>query len=146
MPCAPGPRNPGQFCSVFGFVFEASVTAGRAIRELARNERRDNPIEFPCVSSFISFICSPLSNLCSRYYITGELRNQCRYPRLTRPSENGMKDPQPFPVGGSLRSGRKSVAQGESASPGYATVRRAKPAQRARCAGLCRWLTRSTGL
>src|SRR6266446_4048219 len=61
MPCAPGPRNPGQFCSDLVLVLEASVTAGRAIRELARNERRDNSIEFPRFSSFISFMYSPLS-------------------------------------------------------------------------------------
>src|SRR6266487_3733428 len=60
MPCAPGPRNPGQFCSVLVLVFEASVTAGRAIKELARNERRDNSIDSPLFSSFISFMCPPL--------------------------------------------------------------------------------------
>src|SRR6266436_2180922 len=77
MPCAPGPRNPGQFCSGLEALYlEAKATEGSAIKELARNERRDNSIDFPCVSSFISFICSPFSNLCSRYYITGELRNQ----------------------------------------------------------------------
>src|SRR5262245_20504878 len=47
IPCAPGPRNPGQFCSVLEpNVPEASVIAGAAINEAVRNERRVKPFSF----------------------------------------------------------------------------------------------------
>src|SRR5262245_13958671 len=40
MPCPPGPRNCGQFCSGLN----ASEAAGNASKEAVRNERRDNGI------------------------------------------------------------------------------------------------------
>src|SRR5215468_303095 len=40
MPCPPGPRNCGQFCSDLN----ASEAAGNASKEAVRNERRDNGI------------------------------------------------------------------------------------------------------
>src|SRR5262249_54155460 len=49
-----GPRNPGQLCSVSeSNVPEASVTAGNAINEVARNERRVKQFRAPRLFPFI---------------------------------------------------------------------------------------------
>src|SRR4030095_40669 len=69
MPCPPIPRNPGQFCS--DLELEASPAAGSAIKEPARNDRRDNSNECCRVLSFIRHL---LENMI-RYYITrGKVR------------------------------------------------------------------------
>src|SRR4030095_16298693 len=49
MPCPPGPRNCGQFCSDLN----ASEAAGNASKEAVRNEPRDNGIAIHrCYSAF----------------------------------------------------------------------------------------------
>src|SRR5262245_32505230 len=59
MPCPSGPRKPGQFCS--GLTApnrEAYATAGSAIREFARNDRRGRLIEFTVCLIFIAYLPS----------------------------------------------------------------------------------------